>query len=286
MELKPNGPQNSITVEQVQAMISNTVKSQLGGGGSYNSRRYVKPYTRRIDKLKMPFVYQPPNFQLFDGKGNPKQHVVHFIRTCNNGGTRGELLVKQFVHSLKRTAFNWYTNLEAESIESWDKMELEFLGRFFNTQCVVSMIDLTQTAEWEEEPVIDYINRWRALSLECKDRLTETSAIEMCINGMSWELHYILKGIKPGSFQELATRAHDMELSIAYNKKKKGLSSEAKKEKKEYYKSDKSSESSTKETLSVTTSSAPIKISVKKKEESKGTSSRFVKKDKPTLKEL
>ena len=53
------------------------------------------------------------------------------------------------------------------------------------------------------------------MSLDCKDRLTELSSVEMCIQGMHWELLYILKGIKPRTFEELATRAHDMELSIA-----------------------------------------------------------------------
>ena len=77
------------------------------------------------------------------------------------------------------------------------------------------MMELTNTKEWKDEPVVDYINRWRSLSLDCKDRLSEISAIEMCIQGMHWGLLYILQGIKPRTFKELATHVHDMELSIS-----------------------------------------------------------------------
>ena len=76
-------------------------------------------------------------------------------------------------------------------------------------------MELTNTKQWKDEPVVDYIHRWRSLSLDCKDRLSEISAVEMCIQGMHWGLFYIFQGIKPRTFEELATRAHDMELSIS-----------------------------------------------------------------------
>ena len=62
---------------------------------------YSKPYTKRIDHLRMPIGdYQSPKFQSFDEKGNPKQYVAHFIKTCNNASTDCDLLVKQFARSL------------------------------------------------------------------------------------------------------------------------------------------------------------------------------------------
>ena len=72
------------------------------------------------------------------------------------------------------------------------------------------MIELINSKQWKEEPVIDYIQRWRNLSLNCKDQLSEVSAIEMYIQGMNWTICYILQGIKPKTFEELATHAHDM----------------------------------------------------------------------------
>ena len=68
--------------------------------------------------MRMPNGYQPPKFLQFDGKRNPKQHIAHFVETCENTGTQGGLLVKQFVRSLKRNTFDWYTDLVPESIDS------------------------------------------------------------------------------------------------------------------------------------------------------------------------
>ena len=106
-----------ISVQQLQDMITNTIRAQYGGS-STSSLIYSKPYTKRIDNMRMPNGYQPPKFLQFHGKGNPKQHVAHFVKTCENVETQGGLFVKKFVHSLQGNAFNCYTNLEPESIDS------------------------------------------------------------------------------------------------------------------------------------------------------------------------
>ena len=84
-------------------------------------------------------------------------------------------------------------------------------------------MELTNTKQWKDEPVTDYINRWRSLSLDCKYILSKVSTVEMCIQGMHWGLLYILQGIRTHIFEELATRTHDMELSIANHGSKTDL---------------------------------------------------------------
>ena len=98
-------------------MITNTIKAQYGGP-SQSTLMYSKPYTKRIDSLHMSVSYQSPEFQSFDRKRNPKQRVAHFVETCNNVSTYGDLLVKQFVRSLRENVFDWYTNLAPKYIDS------------------------------------------------------------------------------------------------------------------------------------------------------------------------
>ena len=66
----------------------------------------------------MPFGYQPLKFSQFDGNGNTTQHIVHFVEICENEGSRGDQLIRQFIQSLKENAFEWYTDLELKVIDN------------------------------------------------------------------------------------------------------------------------------------------------------------------------
>jgi len=54
-------------------------------------------------------------------------------------------MVKQFVGTLQGISFDWYTDVEPESIDSWEQMEQKFLNRFYSTQLIGSMTELTNT---------------------------------------------------------------------------------------------------------------------------------------------
>ncbi|KAB2021591.1 hypothetical protein ES319_D07G150600v1 [Gossypium barbadense] len=59
------------------------------------SYTYSNPYTRGIDrpmyKLPKNFNQQSMKFS-FDGKGNPHQHIAHFVETYNSVGISGDLV--------------------------------------------------------------------------------------------------------------------------------------------------------------------------------------------------
>ncbi|KAI3445236.1 hypothetical protein Pfo_001901 [Paulownia fortunei] len=184
---------NKVDNADTSRIMGKQVEAHDEAETSMNSKSYLtydKPYTQRIDNLRMLVGYQLPKFQQFDGKDNLKQYVTHFIETCNNTGTHEDYQIKQFVRSLKENAFDWYTDLEVNSIDSWD------------TQRTINMIELTNPCQWKEESVIDYINRWRNLSfnlkIDCQRLRLLRCAFKECI----------------GTFEELATWAHDMELNM------------------------------------------------------------------------
>ncbi|KAL0362164.1 UNVERIFIED_CONTAM: hypothetical protein Scaly_1171600 [Sesamum calycinum] len=149
-----------------------------------------------------------------------KEFIEGIIKNKIEGSSRSSLTYSKHyttrIDSLKMpmgNAFDWYTDLEAGSIDGWKQLEQEFINRSYSTRQTVSMVELTNLSERKEEPVVDYINGWRNLSHNCKDRLSEASTIEMCIKACR-SPRYILQGILPKSFKELTTRAHDMELYI------------------------------------------------------------------------
>ncbi|XP_011625091.1 uncharacterized protein LOC105421007 [Amborella trichopoda] len=127
--------------------------------------RYQKPYPTYVDQTPFPPGYQRLDFPKYDGTGSSQQHRAHFIIVCGNTSNNGHLLVRQFVETLRRAAFKWYSQLPPGSISSWVQMEEEFRKRFCDIERKVQLFELLEVKQKPHEPVIEYIERWHNLAI-------------------------------------------------------------------------------------------------------------------------
>ncbi|WMV50456.1 hypothetical protein MTR67_043841 [Solanum verrucosum] len=95
-----------IPIDQLMDFIIKAIEDKSESSSKF-SPTYAKPYAQRIDNLKMHEGYQPPKLQQFDDKGNLKQHIAHFIETCNDAEKYSDYFIKKFIRSLKENSFDW-----------------------------------------------------------------------------------------------------------------------------------------------------------------------------------
>ena len=70
----------------------------------------------------------------------------------------------------------------------WDDLQRAFLAQFVSSKKKVSIIDLADARQKSNESVNDFITRWRSLNLQCSEKLTEQSAIQMYSNNLLSEI--------------------------------------------------------------------------------------------------
>ena len=104
---------------------------------------------------------------------------------------------------------------------------------------------------WKDEAVLGYINSYHNFSLKCKDPLSEASTVEMHTQGMAWDLLYVLQMSKPRTFQEFATKAHDIEATITNSRDNSFNVAELKKDREEFRKNVMFFIHSTQETMTI-----------------------------------
>lgn len=184
----------SLTKEDIKELIANQLQMAGESSGLPPFKRTVRPYPPAFDAIPYPTGYTVPKFKMFTGEGpkmiSPDQHLAHFIATCGNTSGNDALLLRQFPQSLGGSAFEWYYSLENGSIKSWDDMMDAFRAKFAVASDRVGIADLASTKPKKGEPILEYINRWRNLSIRCERSISQSEAVDLLLknidNWMTW----------------------------------------------------------------------------------------------------
>nr|CAD1842647.1 unnamed protein product [Ananas comosus var. bracteatus] len=161
-----------------------------------------KPYQAWHDLVLFPPGYTRPHFQMFDGTGDPREHLTHFEVACGDTITNGSLLLRQFPLSLKGAAFQWYSKLSPGSIQDWPMMKSQFKSHFVSTKREITLRELADLRQERDEKVEAYITRWKNTSINCSQEIRAEEAIRPCIGGISKT---------PRSFQSLSQMVVELE---------------------------------------------------------------------------
>jgi len=133
--------------------------------------------------------------------------LAHFYLACGESTLLDALSIRQFIQSLNGSAFTWYTQLQPRSIHTWDDLQRAFLAQFVSSKKTVSIVDLIDAQQKSNESVNDFLTRWRSLNLQCFEKLTEQSVVQMCSNNLLPEIATFIGIAEPQSFDALVSKA-------------------------------------------------------------------------------
>jgi len=78
----------------------------------------TRPYPLEWDSVLYPPIFKPPTLHTYDGKSSPSQHIYYFRSQTGNVIDNDAIMVRLFIGTPKRVAFDWFRSLPLGSINS------------------------------------------------------------------------------------------------------------------------------------------------------------------------
>ncbi|GAA0138798.1 hypothetical protein LIER_34981 [Lithospermum erythrorhizon] len=123
-------------------------------------------FSDRLDSIALPAGFKLPQFNLFDGNGNPFKHPKGFIAHMKITSNNPDVYAKAFPNSLTSKALDWYMELPLKSLDSYQATADTFVAKFGTT--IQSMQDeriLMGIKQNLNEPLSSYYKRYNDLRL-------------------------------------------------------------------------------------------------------------------------
>ena len=119
------------------------------------------PFTRGIEKAKLPRRFHQPTFAMYNGQTDPIEHVSQFKQKMAVHSQDEALMCKVFSSSLGPMPMRWFDGLKANSISSFKKLTQSFCSQFITYSKVSQPLDsLLSMSMREGESVKAYAKRY------------------------------------------------------------------------------------------------------------------------------
>ena len=146
------------------------------------------PYPEEIPRIPYLANYTLPIFPKYDGMTvNAREHIRRYVDALIAHSHDHKLRLRVFSKSLEGRAFTGYTSLALGSVLSWNDLATQFMKKFFTLEEKFTLLDLQHERQRVSEGLLEYIHRFRDLSLLCYDPIKEERLVNVCIARMLYE---------------------------------------------------------------------------------------------------
>ncbi|XP_052198259.1 uncharacterized protein LOC127805544 [Diospyros lotus] len=185
------------------------------------------PLFEELQRQPIQSGFKLPQLPVYSRNEDPERHLQHFVAMAVLHGWNEVTRCKAFPLSLEGQAQQWFTELPAGYIQSFEQLKKEFLEAFSTyvpkKKSAMYVMSLQQKLN---ESLKQYIERFRAATQEVRD-LPVGLAASALLNGTTYApLRRSLAKIEPSSMTELFARAEQfivqMEILEAWEGKRRG----------------------------------------------------------------
>jgi len=122
------------------------------------------PFDRSLPMIPFPQNFTIPKFDKYKGKGDPKDHIREFYLACFEVSHNDMYLMRLFPRNLGGHAIEWFSHLPM-GIKSFNELAEKFATHCsYNAEHGISMTDLCNNKEKNDETFISFLQRWRQMA--------------------------------------------------------------------------------------------------------------------------
>ncbi|MQL84299.1 hypothetical protein Taro_016799, partial [Colocasia esculenta] len=204
----------AIQRHEIKKMVENIFAQQ--GEGIQATGLYSVSFPIHHQLKKLPEVCpKVPKLPKYDGCGTPQEHVTHYTIAMGDLASDESYLLRYFATSLTGIAFQWYSKLKSGSIANWADMQKKFYDRFQTAERKVSLAELCSLKQKKGESAVDFIRRWRELSMGCDNPPVQQDAVTICRRGLITSINEKLLAANIRSFDQLNSAVAEIEVFLA-----------------------------------------------------------------------
>ncbi|KAK3008568.1 hypothetical protein RJ639_014068 [Escallonia herrerae] len=192
------------------------------------------PLSKAIEKAKLPPNFRMPQCDLYDGTGDPGEHVYQFQTNMLLLQVSDAVMCRAFPTTLRKAAHAWFKSLQPRSIYSFGQLSDLFQKHFVSSRSrrknLTSLLNIVQE---KNESLACFLGRFNAATLEI-DNLDESVKYTAFLRGLrpTSKFAFSVNKSPPGNMKALLEKANKYIQAEEYLETHRGRRGEGKEEQK------------------------------------------------------